>query len=571
VGEFRAGLQLLTSDLVHPLMLAESPDGTGRLFIVDQIGLVRVLRPDGTLAAQPWLDVRSRMVPLGTGFDERGLLALAFHPRFASNGRLFVHYAAPPRRSGYNNTSVVAEFRVTPGDPNATPTFHREIITEQQPQSNHAGGGIAFGPDGYLYIAWGDGGGQNDVGFGHPGDWYEFNQGGNGQHIYENLLGSVLRIDVDGGVPYAIPADNPFAGGGCANGCDEIWAYGLRNPYQISFDMGGDRSLFISDVGERLWEEINLGVRGGNYGWNVREGPDCFVAADPLTTRSGCPDTDPITGQPLRSPVLQIPNPANPNFSSGSISVIGGFVYRGDRIAGLHGQYVFGSFSNVRGGRAGALYVSSRQPGSNGLWSYRKVNITTSPDGELNEFVLGFGQDLSGEVYVLTADRGTLNGAVGKVFRLVPDLPVVSEVRAASGRAYEAVQGGLAAGTRVYIDRGFTYAGVPAALQGQTYIRTADADRTISFNPGLVTFRVDREATVYVAYNSGAHFPGWLRTRGFVNTGQTLTVDADGQPRSYTLWSRNYPASEEVQLGSNRPGDNTAHLYTVIVTPAPGR
>jgi glucose/arabinose dehydrogenase len=241
------GLRLVADGFTSPVALVSAGDGSGRRFVVDQVGLIRVLRPDGTLAPAPFLDLRSKVVPLMPEFDERGLLGLAFHPRYASNGRFFVYYSAPLRAgapAAYDNTARLSEFRVSAANPNqADPTSERIVLEVDDPQFNHNGGTLLFGPeDGYLYLSIGDGGGADDVGLGHVEDWYAANEGGNGQDIQSNLFGGILRLDVDGGDPYAIPAANPFtATPGCADGCDEIWAYGFRNPYRMSFDLGGNR------------------------------------------------------------------------------------------------------------------------------------------------------------------------------------------------------------------------------------------------------------------------------------------------------------------------------------------
>ena len=223
------------------------------------------------------------MVPLNPGYDERGLLGFAFHPDYKTNGRFFIYYTLPPRPGGptpvnnWNNLSRISEYRVSGGNPNMADMGSEKIILEMDdPQSNHNGGTIAFGPDNYLYIAIGDGGGANDVGPGHVEDWYPVNAGGNGQDIEANLFGNILRLDVNGGAPYAIPADNPFVG---KPGRDEIWAYGFRNPFRFSFDMSGSRRLFAGDAGQLLYEEIDVVEKGQNYGWNVKEGTSCFNAA----------------------------------------------------------------------------------------------------------------------------------------------------------------------------------------------------------------------------------------------------------------------------------------------------
>ncbi|MBS3784506.1 MAG: PQQ-dependent sugar dehydrogenase, partial [Anaerolineae bacterium] len=270
------GLELAAEGLTAPVDMGTAGDGSGRLFIVDQIGLIRVLTAEGELLDEPFLDIRDRMVRLNPGYDERGLLGLAFHPDYETNGLFYVYYSAPLRAgapSGWNHSSHLSSFAVSGENENRADAASEQVLLQvDQPQGNHNGGEIAFGPEGYLYVALGDGGAANDVGTGHVEDWYEANQGGNGQDVEENLLGSILRIDVDGAHPYAVPQENPFADNG---GQGEIWAYGFRNPYRFSFDAEGDRELFVADVGQNLWEEVSIATEGGNYGWNVREGTHC--------------------------------------------------------------------------------------------------------------------------------------------------------------------------------------------------------------------------------------------------------------------------------------------------------
>ena len=296
----------------------------------------------------PFLDVRARMVALMPDYDERGLLGLAFHPRYAVNGRFFVYYSAPLRAgapAGYDHTARISEFRVSAANPNrADPASERVLLEVDKPQFNHNGGTVAFGPrDGYLYISLGDGGGADDVGLGHVEDWYAANEGGNGQDIQHNLLGDILRIDVDRGAPYAIPAENPFTGTpGCADGCDETWAYGFRNPYRFSFDMGGSRDLFVGDSGQNLWEEVSIAVNGGNFGWNVKEGAHCFSTADPEETPDECPDRvgapHPRAGDPLIDPVIEYQNEHNPLGGGLGHVIVGGHVYRGDALPQFSGR-----------------------------------------------------------------------------------------------------------------------------------------------------------------------------------------------------------------------------------------
>jgi glucose/arabinose dehydrogenase len=409
---FTARLQEVAAGLTSPVALAEPPDGSRRLFTVDQIGLIRVVLPNGQLLAEPFLDVRDRLVPLMTNFDERGLLGLAFHPDYAENGRFFVFYSAPLRAgapAGWNCTSHISEFLVS-ADPNrADASSERILLQVDKPQFNHNGGTIAFGPDGKLYISLGDGGGANDVGLGHVEDWYADNAGGNGQDITDNLLGSILRIDVDSGAPYAVPADNPFVG---AEGLDEIWAYGFRNPYRFSFD--GNR-LLAGDAGQVLWEEVSLVVKGGNYGWNVKEGTHCFDAENPGVSPAQCPSAAP-GGVPLRDPVIEYANARNPQGGLGLV-VVGGHVYRGSELPQLRGLYVFGDWSRSFARPDGTLLAS--KPRRQGLWTIQEIQIQGRPNGRLGHFILGFGRDAGGEVYVLTTDRTGPNGNTGKVYRLV--------------------------------------------------------------------------------------------------------------------------------------------------------
>ena len=285
------GLELVAEGLNSPVAATSATDGSGRLFIVDRIGVVRIVSPEGELLEQPFLDLRDRMVGLRGQYDERGFLDLEFHPRYEENGRFFVYYSAPADQdapAGWDNTSHVSEFVVSAADRNRADLGSERIIMRvHQPQSNHDGGQVLYGPDGYLYISLGDGGGGNDVGPGHPPI-------GNGQD-FTTLLGSILRIDVDHGDPYAIPPDNPFVG---QEGREEIFAYGLRNPWRMSFDAGGERELFAADVGQNLWEEVDIIRKGGNYGWNIKEGTHSFDPSNPDQSPDQSPETG-AHGEPL--------------------------------------------------------------------------------------------------------------------------------------------------------------------------------------------------------------------------------------------------------------------------------
>ena len=412
------GLDLVAEGMSAPVDLAVTGDGSGRLFIVDQVGVIWVVTAEGELLDEPFLDLRDRVVGLNPSYDERGLLGLAFHPDYADNGRFYVYYSAPldpEAPSGWNHTSHLSRFRVSETDENrGDPGSEQVILRVDQPQGNHDGGEIAFGPDGYLYIALGDGGGANDVGTGHAEDWYEANRGGNGQDVTENLLGSILRIDVDGGDLYGIPEDNPFVGD---EGLDEIWAYGFRNPYRFSFDAADDRELFVADVGQNLWEEVSIVARGGNYGWNVKEGAHCFSPATPNQPPETCPNADP-EGDPLIDPIIEYRNGSPPQGLG--LAVVGGYVYRGEDLSGFEGRYVFGDWSTSFNVGDGTLLVAS-PPGLDGDgWSFQELEIGTTDDGRLGAFVLGFGQDAQNELYVLTSNASGPAGSTGGVWRIVP-------------------------------------------------------------------------------------------------------------------------------------------------------
>ena len=261
-GKQEVDAVLFTDGLVSPIGLVAVPDDHKRLAIIDQVGRIWWTDDKGTKSAQPLIDLTPVVIPLSPGYDERGLLGLAFHPQFKSNGRFYVYYQLRPRPGGpqegsnWNNLSRISEFRVSGANPNVADLGSEKIILQwDDPQSNHNGGTIEFGPDKYLYIAIGDGGGANDVGPGHVADWYPVNAGGNAQNIEANLFGKILRIDVNSGNPYGIPADNPFVN---KPGRDEIYAYGFRNPFRFSFDMGGAHNLYAGDAGQVLYEEVSV-------------------------------------------------------------------------------------------------------------------------------------------------------------------------------------------------------------------------------------------------------------------------------------------------------------------------
>ncbi|RME42993.1 MAG: glucose dehydrogenase [Caldilineae bacterium] len=334
----------------EPVYLTHAGDGTGRLFVVERRGTIRVLE-EGEVQPEPFLDIRPLV---GSKGREQGLLSVAFHPDFAANGRLFVNY------TDTNGDTVIAEYRARPGGSRADPATARVLLTLSQPYSNHNGGQLQFGPDGNLYIGTGDGGAANDP---H----------GNGQNP-SALLGKMLRLNVDFGEPYTVPADNPFVD---APGFrPEIWAVGLRNPWRFSFDrQTGD--LYIADVGQNLYEEVDFvaaGSPGGlNFGWNLMEGRHCFQAEACRT-------------EGLTLPIAEYGH-------EDGCSITGGYVYRGEAYPALDGVYLYADFCS---GKVWGL----RPGGENRLLLQTSLNISS------------FGEDETGEVYAV--DLG------GGIYRVVP-------------------------------------------------------------------------------------------------------------------------------------------------------
>ncbi len=410
-----------------PIGMAFDPADPDRAFVADQNGLVHRLDAGG-LADDPFLDLREAVVDLETQYDERGLLGLALHPEFDQNGRLFVRYSAPNREGtpeDYDHTEVLAEFTANDGRTAADPESERTILEIPSPQFNHNAGGIEFGPDdGYLYIALGDGGGEGDRDVGHAA-------GGNGQDVTENLLGGILRIDVDGegsadgeSRPYAVPDDNPLVG---EAGRDEFYAWGLRNPWGISFDSEG--RLFVADVGQALYEEVNLVEKGGNYGWNVKEGTHCFNPENPWDPPTDCPDEN-DRGERFVDPIVEYPH-----VEGGEVvgsAVVGGHYYEGEAMPKLSDAYVFGDWATTQDQPSGRLFAArppdggSPGAGDDGTtggerWSMEELEVGSSENGRLNRMVLAFERGPDGELYVLSNETHVPKGETGAVHRIVPD------------------------------------------------------------------------------------------------------------------------------------------------------
>ncbi|MBW3663828.1 MAG: PQQ-dependent sugar dehydrogenase [Actinobacteria bacterium] len=372
----RLALEEVATGLRGPLYVTAPPDDD-RLFIVEQSGRVLVLTDPMTAAVRVggrgsgpdvFLDL-SEVVSVG---NERGLLGLAFHPEYASNGRFFVHYT-----DGGGDTALV-EYAVSDDPDVASSAPVAELLSADQPASNHNGGMLAFGPDGMLYLALGDGGGAGD-------------QFGNGQRP-DTLLGTILRVDVDGGAPYEVPADNPFADGG--DGAREVWHYGLRNPWRFSFDEA-EGLLYIADVGQNAFEEVNVvpaDASGLNFGWPITEGNHCFDPPQDCSTAG------------LTLPVFEYP-------TDEGCAVIGGYVYRGEAIPQLHGHYLY---ADVCGGFVRSFRHEDGQVTDERDWTDQLEGLSAETGESVSGYAgpTSFGLDAAGELYLTTAG--------GSVFRIVP-------------------------------------------------------------------------------------------------------------------------------------------------------
>jgi glucose/arabinose dehydrogenase len=409
------GLKLVAEGFVSPLNFVPLDDGSGRVLIADQAGTVHLLDKDGKTSDQLFLDLRAKMVKLNDAFDERGLLGMALHPQFHQNQKLYLYYSAPRRESvptNWDHTSHLSEFTAAKDLSKVDLASEKLLLQIDKPQFNHNCGRMVFGPDGLLYVGVGDGGGANDSDTGHP-------EPGNGQNT-QTFLGKILRIDVDHGSPYSAPKDNPFADG--KQGKPEIFAWGFRNPWGISFDRGGSRELFAADVGQNLYEELNIVVKGGNYGWRVREGFHGFDPKSADRSPTNAPTAD-AAGRPFVDPVLEYRHPPRNKPPSATepqgISVTGGYVYRGKAIPSLQARYVFADWSRNWAIADGVLLVASRlADGKAGRWSLEYLPLVEP--AKLSAYIVAMGEDADGELYLMTNGSNALRGKSGKVFKLVP-------------------------------------------------------------------------------------------------------------------------------------------------------
>lgn len=354
----------IVTGLSSPVVIGHAGDGSGRIFVVEQVGRIRIIE-NGSLLPAPFLDISSTISSGG----EQGLLGLAFDPDYATNGDFYVHYT----RS--DNANVIAHYNADPPSSNSADTVGTVLLTQAQPRTNHNGGQIAFGPDGYLYIAIGDGGKQGD-----PDD--------NAQNM-QTFLGKILRISVDGASSYTIPPTNPYVGVGSA--FDEIWQPGLRNPWRFSFDRGtGD--LFIGDVGQNTWEEINHAPApssgGENWGWR------CYEATHSYDL-TGCGSVG-----DYEMPIIEYSH-GSPNFHC---SVTGGYVYRGPSAPGLNGAYLFGDYCS------GTIWAAEYNGGA-GTWNVVELDFPQSTSS-----LLTFGEDEAGNVYLARSGTVYMFSQIGVIF-----------------------------------------------------------------------------------------------------------------------------------------------------------
>jgi glucose/arabinose dehydrogenase len=358
--------QQLASSLQAPTAMAFP--GPNEIWVTEQTGKIRVIK-NGKLIDQSILNLKSKLPPMNDGYEERGLLGIALHPKFKSNKKFYVYYSTPSSQKS-NHTGVLAEYNLSsPLDPGSG----RVLLTVEEPDGNHNGGCIQFGPDGYLYVSLGDGGGQGD----------KHGEIGNGQEM-NTLPGKILRIDIDTAKGYKIPADNPFVGKPGAR--PEIWAFGFRNPWKFSFDRATGQ-LFAGDVGQNEWEEVDIVKKGGNYGWRLMEGTHCYNPAKDCDT----------TG--LELPITEYSHREG-------ISVTGGYVYNGKQIPGLKSKYVFSDWW-------GPVYYLQK---TGAKWTRGQITLKGLPEGRR---ITGFGEDPSGELFVLINPETGPDNTGGGVYKII--------------------------------------------------------------------------------------------------------------------------------------------------------
>ncbi len=483
--------------LVDPVNIANAGDGSGRVFVVERTGTVRIMDQAGTLIEEPFLDV-SRLVKID--HQEQGLLGLAFHPAYAQNGLFYIYYSD----FRTNGDHFLVERKVSADDPNkADPDYARVLMSEEDPFTNHNGGTLRFGPDGYLYLSIGDGG--------SAGDPYD-----NAQDL-SNVLGKILRIDVDsrGLGEYGIPADNPFVGAGIEaepvagelaqtgdyrpDARPEIWAFGLRNPWQFSFD-SSNGDLFIGDVGQNRWEEINYqagGTPGGqNYGWDLLESAHCYPPA-----ASADPGTPVPVDNSARCNPHGVPPVAEYNHDDGSCSITGLGVYRGTVSPSLDGIYFAGDYCS------GKYWGLKRDDA--GTWQFQELLHTGLR-------ITGAGQDEAGELYITSCATCGSGGRMynpyadpqGEVWRLVAADQVPAGAETAPPA--EGAEGDVAASPSPVIpgenEATPTGGATPVGAAGGAAAQPITIEAVdIAWKPNQATIPADTDVTISVP-NTGVTF-----------------------------------------------------------------
>lgn len=453
------GLETVAEGLTAPTAIAQPPDVDDHLFVTDQPGELWLI-DDGERQDVPVLNLGDWTVNVGElpedhegpddDVDERGLLGLAFHPDYADNGLVYLSYSAPPEDdmpAESSHLQIVSEFEL-PVNGEAEPATdepltgdlaaERRVMAVPSPQANNNGGPLAFDSEGYLYVAMGDGGGRNDAAAGHVDDWYDDNDGGNGQDTEANLLGGIHRIDVDAeptesprtdlddepdaGDGYAIPSDNPLVDREGHRG--EYYAWGWRNPSGLAIT--DDDRILATDPGQEHVETGYEVVMGGNYSWNVKEGSRCFDTANPATPAEECPDATPDDvrdGEPLRDPVVEYPK-TDEGEPVGSY-IAGGHRYTGAAVPDLEGKWIVGDRSRTGedadpDGRILTVTVPEEptdEPHPEETWGIRELQFDDRD--ALDRFVHGMGRDGAGDSYVLVAEEAGPTGETGAVLQIV--------------------------------------------------------------------------------------------------------------------------------------------------------
>ncbi len=365
-------LELLSSDLESPVAMS-SAKGTEDLFIAEQKGIIKIYS-NKEIKKTPFLDLRKKISGVNRFYSEKGLLGLAFHPNYDENRKFYVNYSADLDKPSIDHKTIISEFQTSLSNPEKVLFQSEKIILEiEQPEANHNGGTLQFGKDGYLYIGSGDGGGAGD----------KHGTEGNGQNT-NTLLGKLLRLNIDTNLPYEIPSDNPFIKG---KGLPEIYALGLRNPWKFSFDRITGR-LFLGDVGQERIEEINIIEKGKNYGWKILEGNLCHDPIENCNTKG------------LEPPIYTYSHDVG-------ISIIGGYVYRGNKKSFYYGKYIYSDWS----GKIFYLYEDKKN------WNSQELKIQNK-DKEPWRFINSMGEDSKGNLYLLTQEKPT-PGSKGYLYKIM--------------------------------------------------------------------------------------------------------------------------------------------------------